>query len=154
MRRYMISIVSLMSCGLLTMNNTDSISKSSTVVSVLCVFACCRVNFILALITSESMLDSELLQQQLGSGQCPVCLKKCGHRAPRSAMMNHIRRSADPQHVVWRAKHWSNCFPHGKYRCKQPNTRQLLAVIEKEYGIDVLDLIATELTLTRHNIAH
>ncbi len=79
------------------------------------------------------------------ANQCPVCLKKCGHKSPRHAMMSHIRRSADPVHVVWRAKNWHSHFPHGRFRTTTPSAHQLMKAIEHEYGIHVLSVLANEI---------
>lgn len=38
----------------------------------------------------------------LNQGICPVCARKCGKSAPRSAVMAHIRSSVDPEHMLWK----------------------------------------------------
>jgi hypothetical protein len=83
-----------------------------------------------------SVIDSMLV------GQCPVCQRNCGHKQPRHALIKHIKRSCEPQHVIWREQYWKMCFPHGKYRCSPLDSadmpRKIVCAVEKAYGNDMI----------------
>lgn len=45
---------------------------------------------------------------------CPVChMTRSGLVAPRRALQEHLKRSKDKQHVMWREQHYKNYFHHG-----------------------------------------
>ena len=89
---------------------------------------------------------------QNNANQCPICQRHCGNKNPRHAMMSHIRRSAHPAHVVWRAKNWQLYFPHGKFRTT-PRTQELLKAIEQEYGPQILQSLVDDIMKSRESSA-
>jgi hypothetical protein len=54
------------------------------------------------------------IEQCIGRNECPVChLARTGLVAPRRALQEHLKRSKDPAHVMWRERHYKYYFQHG-----------------------------------------
>jgi hypothetical protein len=84
----------------------------------------------------------ETMSEQLKKGICPVCERQCGHKLPRHAVINHLRRAGSVDHVVFRAKYYKTLLPWGNRRHKlaeessKPN--EILAEIEKVFGKEMV----------------
>ena len=137
-------------CRRCASNKQQSVNQTARIAEslghIVFVFTVSQIKYLhqIAIMCEESNL------RLIDANRCPVCMKKCGLKSPRHAMMSHIRRSADPAHVVWRAKNWQVYFPHGKFR-PAPSTQELLKTIEQEYGPNILHSLADEILKSRES---
>lgn len=98
--------------------------------------------------TARAELDA--LHAIVNTGSCPVCNKQCGKKDPRHAVLNHLRKSKEVAHVVWKGKYYAKLFPHGKF-CNHPADEdvmleELVKQLERAYGPHIIQTLVTQKT--------
>ena len=93
-------------------------------------------------------MDAQQMQAtvaQIAEGLCPVCDRRYKRTRPRHTLVNHLRRSTEPQHVIWRTRWYATFFPHGKYAVhpldapKYPH--MIVDELQRVYGQDMVDRV-------------
>jgi hypothetical protein len=81
--------------------------------------------------------DISAVSSLVDRGICPVCQRRCGRLHPRLSLMNHLRRSNEKQHVLFKDIYWKCLFPIG-YRGQKvvvpPSLEDRVLYLVSQYG--------------------
>lgn len=95
-------------------------------------------------------------EEMAAKGICPVCGVKCGLRNPRSAFLAHMKRSADPEHITWRASHWKSKVLAGRRAHNKIevsfSAEKYVQMIKEKFGDEALDQLRTALTAIEETV--
>jgi hypothetical protein len=79
--------------------------------------------------------ESEI-EHCIARNECPVChLARAGLIAPRRALQEHLKRSKDPAHIMWRERHYKHYFQHGgKMTERIVSVQDVIKSVQCAYG--------------------
>lgn len=86
--------------------------------------------------TTSFEADAKLIEQHI----CPVCSKRPGCRNSNRALLMHLRRRRDTQHLLWKAASYAKHFRVGNHMKKlpRPTPSDIRCLIVEHFGADLM----------------